>query len=81
MRNQQGHRRIRYRAHRAKPVGPRRLVRRMTDKAEPKRIGRPPVPADQKLVVVTIRVTLAQRDKVRRPGMQQRLRDWLDRTK
>ena len=53
----------------------------MNDKAEPKRIGRPPLPAAEKMVVVPIRLTPAQRDKVRRPGMQQRLRDWLDRTK
>lgn len=53
----------------------------MTDKGEPKRIGRPPLPADEKLVVVPIRLTPAQRDKVRRPGMQQRLREWLDRVK
>ena len=53
----------------------------VSDNAEPKRIGRPPKAADEKLVVVPIRLTPAQRDKVRRPGMQQRLRDWLDRTK
>jgi len=50
----------------------------MTDKAEPKRIGRPPLPADKKLVVVPIRLTPAQRDKLQQIGVQ-RLRDWLDR--
>lgn len=52
----------------------------MTDKAEPKRIGRPPLPADEKMVVVPIRLTPAQRDKLQQIGVQ-RLRDWLDRTK
>ena len=47
----------------------------MTDKAEPKRIGRPPLPADKKLVVVPIRLTPAQRDKLQQIGVQ-RLRDW-----
>lgn len=49
----------------------------MTDKRPP---GRPPTPPDQKLHVVPIRLTLAQKDKLQRIGVQ-RLRDWLDRVK
>lgn len=47
---------------------------------KPNRGGRPSVPPDQKLVVVSIRLTLAQRAKLRLVG-QRRLREWLDRVK
>jgi hypothetical protein len=46
--------------------------------ADPARIGRPPLPDADKLRVVSVRLTPAQRDKLARIG-QQRLRDWLDR--
>jgi hypothetical protein len=47
---------------------------------QPKRIGRPPLPAADKLIPVPVRLTPAQRDKLQRIGPQ-RLRDWLDRVK
>lgn len=40
--------------------------------------GRPALPPEQKLVVVPVRLTEAQKAKLRRIGVQ-RLRDWLDR--
>lgn len=47
------------------------------DKRKP---GRPALPPGEKLVVVPVRLTPAQRDKLQRIGPQ-RLRDWLDRVK
>lgn len=52
----------------------------MTPKAGPKRLGRPPLPAGEKLVVVPVRLMPAQREKLRRIGVQ-RLREWLDRVR
>ena len=50
------------------------------DQAEPKKTGRPALPPDEKLVTVSIRLSTAQRDKLKRIGAK-RLRDWLDRVK
>lgn len=47
------------------------------DKRKP---GRPTLPPGEKLVVVPVRLTQAQKEKLRRIGVQ-RLRDWLDRAK
>ena len=47
------------------------------DKRKP---GRPALPPAEKLVVVPVRLTPAQRDKLKVLGVQ-RLRDWLDRAK
>ena len=44
------------------------------DKRKP---GRPALPASEKLVVVSVRLTQEQRDKLRSIGAQ-RLREWLD---
>lgn len=52
----------------------------MSDQAEPKKTGRPALPPAEKLVVVPVRLTPAQRDKLKRIGAQ-RLREWLDRAK
>ena len=49
----------------------------MTEARKP---GRPALPPGEKLVVVPVRLTPAQRDKLKRIGVQ-RLRDWLNRTK
>ena len=49
----------------------------MTEQRKP---GRPSLPPGEKLVVVPVRLTPAQRDKLKRIGVQ-RLRDWLNRTK
>ena len=43
------------------------------DKRKP---GRPALPPGEKLVVVPVRLTPAQRDKLKRIGVQ-RLREWL----
>ena len=42
--------------------------------------GRPALPPGEKLVVVPVRLTEAQKAKLQRIGVQ-RLRDWLDRAK
>lgn len=47
------------------------------DKRKP---GRPALPPSEKLVVVSLRLTPAQRDKLKRIGVQ-RLREWLDRVR
>lgn len=49
----------------------------MTDARKP---GRPALPPGEKLVVVPVRLTPAQKEKLQRIGVQ-RLRDWLDRAK
>ena len=48
--------------------------------SEQRKPGRPALPPAEKLVVVPVRLTPAQRDKLKRIGVQ-RLRDWLNRTK
>ena len=48
--------------------------------AEANKRGRPALPPGEKLVVVPVRLTEAQKAKLQRIGVQ-RLRDWLDRTK
>lgn len=45
-----------------------------------KKPGRPALPPAEKLVVVPVRLTEAQKAKLQRIGPQ-RLRDWLDRVK
>jgi hypothetical protein len=45
-----------------------------------KKTGRPALPPGEKLVVVPVRLTPSQRDKLKRIGAQ-RLREWLDRAK
>jgi len=45
-----------------------------------KRPGRPALPPSEKLVVVPVRLTPEQRDKLKRIGVQ-RLREWLDRVR
>ena len=45
-----------------------------------KKPGRPALPPSEKLVVVPVRLTPAQREKLKRIGAQ-RLRDWLDRAR
>ena len=51
----------------------------MTD---PKKPGPKPLPEGEKLVVVSVRMTPAQKVKFQSmPNGQQRLRDWLDRVK
>ena len=47
---------------------------------ETRKPGRPALPPSEKLVVVPVRLTAAQKAKLQRIGVQ-RLRDWLDRTK
>ena len=47
------------------------------DKRKP---GRPALPPSEKLVVVPVRLTEAQKAKLQRIGVQ-RLRDWLDKAK
>jgi hypothetical protein len=47
------------------------------DKRKP---GRPALPPGEKLVVVPVRLTPEQRDKLKRIGVQ-RLREWLDRVR
>ena len=42
--------------------------------------GRPALPPSEKLVVVPVRLTEAQKAKLQRIGVQ-RLRDWLDKAK
>jgi hypothetical protein len=42
--------------------------------------GRPALPPGEKLVVVPVRLTEAQKAKLQRIGVQ-RLRDWLDKAK
>jgi len=49
----------------------------MTEQRKP---GRPALPPGEKLVVVPVRLTEAQKAKLQRIGPQ-RLRDWLDRVK
>lgn len=49
----------------------------MTDKRKP---GRPALPPDQRMVVVPVRLTPEQREKLQRIGVQ-RMRDWLDRVR
>lgn len=49
----------------------------MTDARKP---GRPALPPAEKMGVVPVRLTEAQKSKLQRIGVQ-RLRDWLDRTK
>jgi hypothetical protein len=48
-----------------------------SDKRKP---GRPALPPGEKLVVVPVRLTPEQRDKLKRIGVQ-RLREWLDRVR
>ncbi len=50
------------------------------DQAEPKKTGRPALPPEERMVPVPVRLMPAQRDKLKRIGVQ-RLRDWLDRVK
>lgn len=45
-----------------------------------KKPGRPALPPGEKLVVVPVRLTEAQKAKLQRIGVQ-RLRDWLDRVR
>ena len=47
------------------------------DKRKP---GRPALPRSEKLVVVPVRLTVEQKAKLQRIGVQ-RLRDWLDRVR
>lgn len=47
------------------------------DKPKP---GRPALPPESRLVVVPVRLSLTQKAKLQRIGVQ-RLRDWLDRVK
>lgn len=49
----------------------------MTEARKP---GRPALPPGEKLVVVPVRLTEAQKAKLQRIGVQ-RLRDWLDKAK
>lgn len=49
----------------------------MTDARKP---GRPALPPAEKMVVVPVRLTPEQRDKLKRIGVQ-RLREWLDRVR
>lgn len=49
----------------------------MTETRKP---GRPALPPGEKLVVVPVRLTEAQKAKLQRIGVQ-RLRDWLDKAK
>jgi len=42
--------------------------------------GRPALPPGEKLVVVPVRLTEAQKSKLQRIGVQ-RLREWLDRVR
>lgn len=49
----------------------------MTEQRKP---GRPALPPGEKLVVVPVRLTEAQKAKLQRIGVQ-RLRDWLDRAR
>lgn len=54
----------------------------MTDQAEPKKTGRPAKAAAEKLVVVPVRMSPAQKAKYQRlDNGPQRLRDWLERVK
>lgn len=41
-------------------------------------VGRPPKPADERLIGVSIRMTEAQREKLRRAGGSDAARAWLD---
>jgi hypothetical protein len=47
---------------------------------EARKPGRPALPPGEKLVVVPVRLTPEQRDKLKRIGVQ-RLREWLDRVR
>lgn len=47
---------------------------------EKRKPGRPALPPEQKLVVVPVRLTEAQKAKLQRIGVQ-RMRDWLDRAR
>lgn len=48
--------------------------------ADKRRPGRPALPPGEKLVVMPVRLTEAQKAKLQRIGVQ-RLREWLDRAK
>lgn len=50
----------------------------MTEAA--RKTGRPALPPGEKMIPVPVRLTPAQRDKLKRIGAQ-KLRDWLDRVK
>lgn len=52
----------------------------MTTPADPPKRGRKPLPEGDRMVVVPIRLTPAQRDKLKTIGTK-RLRDWLDKAK
>lgn len=52
----------------------------MTQPLEKAKPGRPALPLADKLLVVPVRLTPAQKEKLQRIGVQ-RLRDWLDRAK
>lgn len=52
----------------------------MNANSDKRKLGRPALPPADKLLVVPVRLTQAQKDKLQRIGVQ-RLRDWLDRTK
>ena len=52
----------------------------MSEQAAKKQPGRPALPPGEKLVVVPVRLTEAQKAKLQRIGVQ-RLRDWLDRVR
>lgn len=45
-----------------------------------RKTGRPALPPGEKMVVVPVRLTPTQREKLKRIGVQ-RLRDWLDRAR
>ena len=49
-------------------------------KQQPAR-GRPPIADDERMIVVPVRLTQAQKDKLARIGGAARLREWLDRVK
>ena len=48
--------------------------------ADKRKPGRPALPPGEKMVVVPVRLTQAQKAKLQRIGVQ-RLREWLDRVR
>ena len=52
----------------------------MSEQAAKKQPGRPALPPGEKLVVVPVRLTEAQKAKLQRIGVQ-RLREWLNRAR
>lgn len=55
-------------------------ARPSAEKLATARVGRQPLPDEERLEVVPVRLNQAQKAKLRRIGVQ-RLRDWLDRVK